>query len=78
MAMRALRRPVDGDIRQCPKCRNTLVFRSRYPILLVGLMLEKNGSEPADRIRYERGWVCRNGACDYREADGTAEGSPTR
>jgi hypothetical protein len=62
-------RPVDGDTRQCPKCRHTLVFRSRYPILLVGSMLERTGSEPADRIRYERGWVCRNGACDYREAD---------
>jgi len=45
------------------------VFRTRYPILLVGLMLERIGAEPADRIRYERGWVCRNGACDYREVD---------
>jgi hypothetical protein len=63
-------RPVDGDTRQCPKCRKTLVFRSRYPILVVGSLLERTGSEPADRIRYERGWVCRNGACDYREADG--------
>jgi hypothetical protein len=67
--MRAFRRPVDGDTRQCPKCLHTLVFRSRYPILLVGVMLERAGAEPAQRIRYERGWVCRNGACDYRESD---------
>jgi hypothetical protein len=67
--MRAFRQPVDGDTRQCPKCLNTLVFRSRYPILLIGVMLERTGAEPADRIRYERGWVCRNGGCDYREAD---------
>ena len=71
--MRAPRQPVDGDTRQCPKCRNTLVFRSRYPILLVGSMLERTGAEPADRVRYGRGWVCRNGACDYREADGVLD-----
>lgn len=72
-AMLPARRPVDGDTRPCPKCLNTLVFRNRYPVLLVGVMLERTGSEPADRIRYERGWVCRNGACDYREVDGQPE-----
>jgi hypothetical protein len=77
-AMRPLRHPVDGDTRQCPKCRNTLVFRSRYPILLIGVVLERTGAEPADRIRYERGWVCRNGACDYRESDVLADADTAR
>jgi hypothetical protein len=47
-----------------------MVFSSRYPVLSVGMMLERTGSEPADRIRYERAWVCRNGGCDYRELVG--------
>ena len=31
-----------------------------------------------DRIRYERGWVCRNGACDYRESDSTPDPNTPR
>lgn len=68
--MNASKRPADGDTRRCPQCRNTLVFSSRYPVLAVGLALERSGSQIGDRIRYERAWVCRNGACDYRELVG--------
>lgn len=65
--MPVFRQALDGDTRQCPQCGATIVFSSRYPVLSVGMMLERTGSEPADRIRYERAWVCRNGGCDYRE-----------
>ena len=70
--MNARRHPTDGDTRPCPQCRNTLVFSSRYPVLAVGMALERSGSEVGDRIRYERAWVCRNGGCDYRELVGDA------
>lgn len=70
--MNASRRPADGDTRPCPQCRNTLVFTSRYPVLAVGLALERSGSQIGDRIRYEPAWVCRNGGCDYRELVGDA------
>jgi hypothetical protein len=69
--MKALPRPSDGDTRPCPQCRDTLVFSSRYPVLGVGMALV-SGSDPRDRIRYERAWVCRNGGCDYRELLGDA------
>jgi hypothetical protein len=49
-----------------------LVFNSRYPVLAVGMTLQRSGSEIGDRIRYERAWVCRNGGCDYRELVGDA------
>ena len=62
-------RPLDGDTRPCPLCRQTLVFSSRYPILTVGMALISTGVERADRIRYARAWVCRNGACDYRDIE---------
>jgi len=62
--------PVDGDSKPCPKCHQVLVFSSRYPVLTVGMALETTGVECANRIRYERAWVCRNGACDYREFAG--------
>lgn len=58
---------MDGDTRQCPQCRDTLVFSSRYPVLAVGIALQTTGRERA-RIRYERAWVCRNGG-------GTADGA---
>jgi hypothetical protein len=57
----------DGATKRCPQCQGTLEFRSHYPILTVGMMLERTGSEIGDRMRYERAWVCRNGGCDYRE-----------
>jgi hypothetical protein len=62
----------DGATKPCPQCRGTLVFTSRHPILTVGMMLERTGSEIVDRVRYERAWVCRNGGCDYRELVGDA------
>ena len=57
----------DGATRQCPDCRDLLVFTSRHPILTIGSRLERTGSEIGDRIRYERAWVCRNVRCDFRE-----------
>ena len=45
--MNASQRPADGDTRPCPQCRNTLVFSSRYPVLAVGMALERSGSEGA-------------------------------
>jgi hypothetical protein len=69
--MTAFRSPSDGDTRPCPQCRKTLVFNSRYPVMAGGLALQ-SGSDPHDRIRYERAWVCRNGRCDYRELLGDA------
>jgi hypothetical protein len=62
----------DGATKRCPQCHATLEFRSHYPILTVGVMLERTGSETGDRMRYERAWVCRNGRCDYRELLGDA------
>jgi hypothetical protein len=62
----------DGAIKLCPRCRGTLVFRNQHPTLTVGVLLELNGCETADRIRYEQVWVCANGACDYRELVGGA------
>ena len=70
--MNASRHPADGDPRSRPQCRNTLVFSSRYPVLAVGMALTRPGTEIGERIRYERAWVCRNGACDYRELMGDA------
>jgi hypothetical protein len=64
-----VKRPADGDTRPCPQCRNTLVFSSRYPLLAVRMALG-SASDPSERIRYERAWVCRNGGCDYRELVG--------
>lgn len=68
--MNASQRLADGDTRPCPKCGNTLVFSSRFPVLAMGMALERSGFNAADRIRYERAWVCRNGGCDYRELVG--------
>ena len=65
--MKASQHPADGDTRPCPKCRNTLVFSSRYPVLAVGMALERSAPEVGERIRYEPAWVCRNGGCVYRE-----------
>jgi hypothetical protein len=62
--------PVDGDSKPCPQCRQVLVYSSCYPVLTVGMALQTTGVERGDRIRYERAWVCRNGACDYREIVG--------
>jgi hypothetical protein len=62
----------DGATKACPQCRATLVFTSHHPILIVGMMLERRGSEIGHRIRYERAWVCRNSRCDYRELVGEA------
>jgi hypothetical protein len=59
--------PVEGSTKPCPQCRQTLVFNSRYPVLTVGMALLPKGVERGDRIRYARAWVCRNGACDYRD-----------
>ncbi len=70
--MNASQRPADGDTRSCPRCRHTLVFTSRYPVLPVGMALERSGSQVGDRIKYQRAWVCRNGGCDYRELLGEA------
>jgi hypothetical protein len=68
--MIVLRPPTDGDTRLCPRCRDTLVFSSRYPVLTVGMALTRPRADVGDRIRYERAWVCRNGGCDYRELVG--------
>jgi hypothetical protein len=59
--------PSDGDSKPCPRCRQPLVFSSRYPILVVGLALTAAAVDSHDRLRYVRAWVCRNGDCDYRE-----------
>ena len=64
--------PADGDTRPCPQCRNTLVFSSGYPVLVVRTAQSRSGSEVGERLRYERVWVCRNGGCDYREIVGGA------
>jgi DNA-binding response OmpR family regulator len=57
----------DGATKRCPRCRGTLVFTSRHPILTIGLTLERRDAERTDRIRYESAWVCQSGRCDYRE-----------
>lgn len=59
--------PKEGATKPCPECRRELVFSQRYPVLTVGLALSGIHLGPADRLRYVQAWVCRNGACDYRE-----------
>jgi hypothetical protein len=70
--MQVTRQPTDGATRRCPQCKDSLVFRSRHPVLSVGLALTRPASDVGDGIRYERAWVCRNGGCDYRELVGDA------
>ena len=70
--VRSQRALTDGATKRGPPCQATLEFRSHYPILTVGVTLERTGSEVGDRMRYERAWVCRNGRCDYREFLGDA------
>jgi hypothetical protein len=70
--MQTFRHPTDGDTRPCPQCKDTLVFRTRYPVLTIGMALVRPRSEVGDGVRYERAWVCRNGGCDYRELIGDA------
>jgi hypothetical protein len=65
--MNASSHPSEDDTRPCPRCRNTLVFKNHYPVLLVGTAPGRSASEAGMRIRYEPAWVCRNGCCDYRE-----------
>jgi hypothetical protein len=48
-------RPVDGDRRECPSCRGTLLFREKYLIMRT----ERNTMEPA--------WICYTHPCGYRE-----------
>lgn len=57
----------EGARKSCPRCRGTLVFTRRHPILTVGVTLERSGVERGGRIRYERAWVCQSSRCDYRE-----------
>ena len=57
----------EGATKLCPQCRGTLVFTRRHPILTVGVMLERTGTERLDRIRYEPAWVCQSARCEYRE-----------
>jgi hypothetical protein len=65
--MNTRRTPAEGDRRQCPQCHDTLVFTPRHPILAAGMIRAGTETKPADRIRHEPAWVCRNGGCDYRE-----------
>jgi len=62
--------PIDGDTKPCPKCRETMIFRSRYPQLTSRRSPSRTGSEVGERIEYERAWVCRNSGCDHREIVG--------
>jgi CheY-like chemotaxis protein len=59
-------RATDGNTERCPQCRGSLSFSTHHPILTVGTGLERPGAEVTSRMRYERGWVCRNPACDFR------------
>jgi hypothetical protein len=45
-------------------------FTRGHPILTVGVMLERSGSDIGDRIRYERARVCRKDGRDFRELVG--------
>jgi hypothetical protein len=48
------RRPADGDTRHCPQCKDTLVFRTRYPLLTVRMALTRPGLKSETVIRYDR------------------------
>jgi hypothetical protein len=37
--------PSDGETRPSPRCRDTLVFSSRYPVLSVGMALSRSGAD---------------------------------
>jgi hypothetical protein len=63
---------IENHTRECPQCRGTLVFKDHHPTLTVTSRLVLTGSEVADRIRYERAWVCLSARCDYRQIVGTA------
>lgn len=58
---------IEGATKPCPVCSRELVFSTRYPILSVGLALTDIHLTPGERVRYVQAWVCRNGACVYRE-----------
>ena len=45
------------------------MFSSGYPVLAVRMALG-SASDPGERIRYERAWVCRNGGCARSFEDG--------
>ena len=71
-----LERPVSGDVISehatrlvgprgtCPKCRGTLEYRHKVPVLSVR---DPNARQPQDRLQYRAGWVCCNAACEHRE-----------
>jgi hypothetical protein len=67
--MQVFRHPTDSDTRLCPQCKATIVFRSRYPVLTIG-MAPRAPNLSAKTVRDERAWICRNGGCDYRERMG--------
>jgi hypothetical protein len=56
-------------MKTCSKCWVTLAFIV-HPILIIGAPSERDGSQTANRIRYEGAWVCRCDGCDYRELIG--------
>ena len=63
----------EGQMKPCPQCRGTLVFKTRLPILTVGGdKLERDAFEIGHGVRYERAWVCQNKRCFHREYVGEA------
>jgi Protein of unknown function (DUF2934) len=39
--------------RQCPQCRDTLLFSSHYPVLTAGMALSRPRSDVSDGVRYQ-------------------------
>ena len=53
------RDPKNGDRTTCPRCKeSTFVYYRRYPVV--------SQESKYERLRYEAGWVCENGRCEYR------------
>jgi hypothetical protein len=57
----------ERSARQCPRCRGTLTFTNRLPVLTVEARADTGLQPGQDRLRYETAWVCRDPKCDYRE-----------
>lgn len=52
----------------CPHCHGALVFKKHHPVLVLRADVPNGTATLPARVRYEQAWVCRNGACNYREA----------
>jgi hypothetical protein len=70
----------EASSKRCPQCRqNTLLFKSRVPVLSAAMDLRRTGTNPHDgseRLRYESAWVCENVRCIKERLSENIEAEP--